>query len=67
MKLKIIEEIDINREKVKEEILKLFTKIRNELHNSYDQLLIEVDNIFEKKFKVESLDKFIKDTKYPVK
>ena len=64
---KIIEEININKEKAKEEILKIFTKIRNELNNREDQLLIEVDNIFEKKFNVQNIDNFIKDTKYPEK
>ena len=47
---KILEEIDKNKEQVKEEIQKIFTKIRNELNNREDELLIEVDQIFEKKF-----------------
>ena len=44
---KIKEEIDKNKENVKEKIQKIFTKIRSELNNREDQLLDEVDNIFE--------------------
>ena len=45
---KIIEDIDENKIKAKEEIQKIFTKIRNELNKREDLLLNDVDGIFEK-------------------
>ena len=64
---KSMEEIDKNKEEIKEEIQKIFTKIRTELNNREDELLIEVDQIFEKKFNVESVNNIIKEKKYPEK
>ena len=61
---KIIEEIDVNKEKVKKEIQDIFTKIRSELNNREDQLLNEVDNIFENKFNIENINNILKDKKY---
>ena len=61
---KIIEEIDVNKEKVKKEIQEIFTKIRSELNNREDQLLNEVDNIFENKFNIENINNILKDKKY---
>ena len=60
---KIIEEIDVNKEKVKKEIQEIFTKIRSELNNREDQLLNEVDNIFENKFNIENINNILKDKK----
>ena len=60
----IIEEIDINKEKIKIEIQNIFTKIRQKLNYREDQLLIEVDNIFERKFNIENIVNIIKDKKY---
>ena len=46
--LKIIfEEIIKNKEELKKEIQKIFTKLRNELNNREEELLLEVDNKFE--------------------
>ena len=64
---KNIEEIDKNKEEIKQEIQKVFTKIREEINNREDELLIEVDQIFEKKFNVESIDNILKEKKYPEK
>ena len=61
---KIMEEIDKNKEEIKQEIQNIFTKIRGELNNREDQLLIEVDKIFEKKFNVESIDNILKEKKF---
>ena len=56
---KILKEIDKNKEQVKEEIQKIFTKIRNELNNREDELLIEIDQIFEKKFNYENVNNIL--------
>ena len=61
---KIMEEIDKNKDKVKEEIQKIFTKIRSELNNREDQLLNEVDNLFEKKFDIKNIDNILKEKKF---
>ena len=52
----IIENIDKNKEEIKLEIQKTFTKIRNELNNREDQMLLEVDEQFNKKYLTEELD-----------
>jgi len=44
----ILEKISKNKEEVKLDIQKLFTKIRNELNNREDELLLEVDKVYEK-------------------
>ena len=45
-----MEKIKINKEEIKTKIQIIFTKIRNELNNREDQLLLEVDNQFEEIF-----------------
>jgi len=42
----IIENIDKNKEQLKMEIRNVFTKVRNELNNREDELLLELDNKF---------------------
>ena len=54
----IIENIDKNKEEIKSEIQKIFTKIRNELNNREDELLLEVDEQFKKKYFTDELDIF---------
>ena len=62
-----LKEIEQNKIKVKEEIKKIFTKIRSELNKREGQLINEVDNIFEKKFNVENINNILKEKKYPEK
>ena len=64
---KIFEEIDKNKEQVKQDIQKIFTQIRTELNDREDQLLIEVDQILEKKFFNKNVDKILKEKKFPEK
>ena len=42
----ILENIDKNKEELKLKIQKIFTKLRNDLNNREDQLLLEVDKIY---------------------
>ena len=65
----IVEKLDKNKEEIKIQIQKSFTKIRNELNNKEDELLLEVDNIYDKTFikdnlikEIEKLPKKIKTT-----
>ena len=58
-----MEEIDKNKEEIKGEIQKVFTKIREELNAREDQLLIEVDQIYEKKYNSKYLDNILKEKK----
>ena len=44
----IVEKLTKNKEEIKLNIQKIFTKIRNALNNREDELLLEVDNEFEK-------------------
>ena len=44
----ILEKINKNKEEVKLDIQKIFTKIRNELNNREDELLLNVDKDYEK-------------------
>ena len=44
---KIFENVNENKENLKLNIQKIFTKIRNELNNREDQLLLEVDKNFD--------------------
>ena len=51
------EKIKENKEKLKLNIQNIFTKIRNCLNNREDELLLEVDKIFEDKFFKEEIIK----------
>ena len=53
----IFEKINENKEDIKNNIQKIFTKIRNELNIREDLLLQEVDEIFEKNFFGEDIIK----------
>ena len=44
----IVEKISKNKEEIKLNIQKIFTKIRNAINNREDELLLEIDNEFEK-------------------
>ena len=44
----ILEKISKNKEEVKLDSQKIFTKLRNELNNREDELLLEVDKVYEK-------------------
>ena len=46
----IFEKVNNKREEIKLDLLKIFTKIRNELNNRENQLLEEVDKLFDKHF-----------------
>ena len=63
----IIEQIDKNKEEIKLNIQKTFTKIRNELNNREDQLLLEVDNKFQKQLNAENFDLLKEKDKLPNK
>ena len=60
---KIFDEIEKNKEEVKKEIQNVFTKIRSELCKREDELLIQVDKIYEKKIFNQNIDIF-KDKKF---
>ena len=64
---KAIQEIDDRKEEVKKDILQIFTGIRDELNKREDQLLKEVDQIYEKKFNSKNIDNIIKDKKFSEK
>ena len=51
------EKINENKEKLKLKIQKIFTKIRNELNNREDELLLEADKHFDKLFLNEEIVK----------
>jgi len=53
----IFEKLNENKENIKLEIQKEFTKLRNELNEREDQLLLEAENIFNKNYFNESLIK----------
>ena len=42
----IYEKINESKEKLKKEVQNIFTKIRNELNNREDKLLLEIDNLY---------------------
>ena len=46
----IFEKINENKEEIKSKIQNVFTKIRNELNKREDELLLEVDKIFDKAY-----------------
>ena len=64
---KAIQEIDDRKEEVKKDILQIFTGIRDELNKREDQLLKEVDQIYENKFNSKNIDNIIKDKKFSEK
>ena len=45
----MIEKIDNNKEELKLTIQNIFTKLRNEINNREDQILLEVDNKYNDK------------------
>ena len=53
----INEKININKEEIKLKIQKIFTKIRNTLNEREDQLLLEVENKFNKQYFKEDIEK----------
>lgn len=54
----IYDKIEENKEEIKLQIQKLFTKIRSELNNKEEELLLEVDNIYDNTYFKEN---FIKE------
>ena len=54
---KIFENIEKNKENLKLEIQNIFTKIRNILNNREDELLLEVDNLFNSNYIGEDIIK----------
>ena len=55
----IFEKINANKEEIKLKIQKVFTKIRNELNNREDELLLEVDKKFDENYCNEKILKDI--------
>ena len=53
----IFKKINEDKEVLKLKIQKIFTKIRNEINNREDELLLEVDNTFDKEFFKEDIIK----------
>lgn len=61
---KNIEDIDIKKEEMKINIQKIFTKIRNEINNKEDELLLKIDKKFDNLvFKESSLKDYDKSSK----
>ena len=54
---KIFENIEKDKENLKSEIQNIFTKVRNALNKREDELLLEVDNIFNTKYFSEDIIK----------
>ena len=63
----IFDKINENKEEIKLNIQKTFTKVRNELNNREDELLLEVDNQFQKNYFSEDLDILKEKDKLPNK
>ena len=61
--IKIFENIEKDKERIKTEIQKIFTKIRNALNTREDELIAEIDNIFNLNYFDEEL--FRKGEKLP--
>ena len=61
----IYEKINKNKEEIKLKIQNIFTKIRNEINNREDQLLLDVDNQFNEKYFKDDIIKKIE--KFPEK
>ena len=53
----IIEIINKNKEELKLKVQKIFTKIRNELNDREDKLLLDIDKIYDEKFLKEDIIK----------
>ena len=53
----LFKQIEKNKEELKLEVQKIFTKIRNSLNDREDELLIEIDNIFDNKYINEDIIK----------
>ena len=64
---KIFEGIGANKENVKSEIQKIFTKIRAELDLREEMLLKEVEDIFDKEFQNKEVENFLNEKKFPDK
>ena len=61
---KNIEDVDIKKEEMKINIQKIFTKIRNEINNKEDELLLKIDKKFDNLvFKESSLKDYDKSSK----
>jgi hypothetical protein len=60
-----INDIEINKEKLKQNIQNIFTKIRNAINEREDQLLLDVDKKFEKFYSEQNMLK--KNEKLPNK
>ena len=60
-----IKDFEINKEKVKQSIQNLFTKIRSAINDREDQLLLDVDKKFEKFYSEQNMLK--KNEKLPNK
>jgi arginyl-tRNA synthetase len=60
-----IKDIEINKEKLKQNIQNIFTKIRNAINEREDQLLLDVDTKFEKFYSEQNI--FKKNEKLPNK
>ena len=54
---KLFEKINENKDELKSNIQKTFTRIRNEINNREDELLLEIDKTFEKVFFNEEIIK----------
>ena len=61
----ILEKLSKNKEEIKSNIQKIFTKIRNAINNREDELLLEVDNQFKKLYFNEEI--FTETDKLPNK
>ena len=53
----IFEQINENKEEIKINIQKIFTKIRNKINEREDEILLEIDKEFENSFYNESIIK----------
>ena len=52
-----LENINKNKEELKKRVQQFYTKIRNELNNKEEELLLKIDEIFDKKFANENMIK----------
>ena len=54
---RIFQQINESKEEIKAKITNTFTKLRNAINEREDEIIVEVDNIFDKKFLKESIIK----------